>query len=479
MDFCITNIAETVSPNEVEISFTTSGGEPAEKLLNLDFQIMEIRPLRDNLVMTIGIGGLLAHGNTNKFKATGLNEGLYAITHIISQNNLNEDKEYHSISGNTCFNIPLSQPIEKAKDEVSRIHSERKSLATRELIVENADSNSELFTAIIYYSGVKLHDPFLLLGAEVYPLEGSLGVEGIETPLIADLERIFPNKIQFPDSVRTEFQQANQIFAVRLFRMRAKTIEKACDFSQEFAEKIVTIISLERGEKAQYCATFIAYNDTYRFFPAYNRYRGNYLAPMFSSEHPDRIEKYQPVMEKSEYANLLVTLLAEAIGDRKFAFRHFRCWALLEQIAKKYITSDTINLQHPDGSPVMGVNRNGQPFPKNSRGAHGKVFQYLKQNNWPAFDLEKRTHDGRIVRIEGTDIRSHDPNREMISLWDAVGAMYNIRNRVAHKGHAQNSTPPTNEELLADQIARDGAFQNGFLYNLTSTAVWREVEQER
>ena len=477
MDINFTSIKETSTPGVVEISFTASGDSLVENSENFQIHIFEVMPLRDNWKTSIGIGCLPAHGATNTVSTTELQDGLYFIASVTSQVGMIGQDVNHSIAGSRWFNVPLSLSVEQARAEIEKIHEARETLATQLLIADEAPEGSPEFTAVFYFAGVPLAHAFLLSGAEVYPVDGALGVEGMEAPVVADLGRTFNQDLpfSFSDLVQRDYRAANRLFAVRLFNIRAIEMGKAASFAREFADKIATLIATERGEKPKHCATFVGGSEGYCFYPAIQSYRGNSLAPMFSHEHADLIESYQPIMEKSDYARLLITLLAEAIGERDAAFQYWRCWLILEQIAKKHISSDKLRLFHPDGSQIL--DRNGKQ--KKTGGAQSKVYQYLMQNNWRAFDLIMPANDGRSVRIEGTNVASQDSSRQMIPLWDAVGAMYAVRNKVAHEGRVKRAVHPTPDDILAERIASDQPFTHGFLHSMTEWAVWREVEGER
>jgi hypothetical protein len=475
MNIIFESIEETQNSGEVKITFSASGEGSSINLDNLQIHISEVMPLRDNWKMSVGTGRPPDFETTNTVLATGFENGLYEITSVTTGDVMKNQREIHPISGVVGFNIPLTLTPAQAKAHIEKIKAEREALVNRVLVARDAPEGSPEFTAVIYYAGVKLHEAFVLSGAEVFPVDGSLGLEGMEAPLVANLAKLFKIEVSFPENLKMAHHAANKIFAVRLFKIRATEIGYAAGFARNYADDLASILSTERHEKPRYCATFVLGKDSYSFYTAYQDYRGNWLSPMFPNVQAEMIERYQPVINKSDYARLLITLLSEAIGERNPAFQYWRSWLILEQIAKKHITSANQALFYPDGTQIHYANGD----PANTRGAKGKVYQYLMQNHWQSFDLVKKANDGRLARIEGADPNSHDPKKEMIKLWDAVGAMYSVRNKVAHTSVVNQPANPTNEEVLAVRIASDGPFTAGFLYSMAKWAVWREVEHER
>ncbi|MCK5750660.1 MAG: hypothetical protein KAH44_30855, partial [Oricola sp.] len=244
MDIIFTSIKEKSTPGVVDISFTASGDSSVENSENFQIHIFEVMPLRDNWKMSIGIGSLPAHGATNTVSAKELQDGLYVIASVTSQTGMMGQNVSHSISGSRWFNVPLSLSVEQARAEIEKIHEARETLATQLLIADEAPEGSPEFSAVFYFAGVPLAHAFLLSGAVVYPVDGALGVEGMEAPLVADLGRTLTQDVpfSFSDIVQRHYRAANRLFAVRLFNIRATEIGKAALFAREFADNIATLI---------------------------------------------------------------------------------------------------------------------------------------------------------------------------------------------------------------------------------------------
>ncbi len=467
--------AEPSTNGEVILSLTTSDNGSSAEATFAEIRVHDVKPLRDNWRMSKSIGILPAPGAQTDIVLEGLEPGLYAVSLVLTpESNWSPVDADLTGAGDVCFDLPATLTADEARAQVKEVRRRRQELATQITVAKNSTEDSPVFAAIIYFSGVRLHSPFLLEGAEVYPVEGHVGVEGVEAPLVADIARVFSVDVPFSDQAKAEFEAANAIFAVRLFGVRANGAPEAAQFAFNYANDVARLISIERGEAPKHCATFVAGEDGVAFYPTFNDYLGNLLGPMFSNEHPEMVEDRQPIMARSDYARLLVTLLSEAVGERDAALQHWRCWIIIEQIAKKHIGSN-FNLSHPDGRPIL--HRNGSAA--TTSGARGKVYQYLITHGFPAFNLFKKDSNGLSLWIEGVTSNSADPERNVIPLWEAVGAMYEVRNNVAHSGQVSMSTPPTETELLADLILSAHSFTSGFLYGITSEAVWRELEGER
>ncbi|MGU3449675.1 hypothetical protein [Methylobacterium sp. 391_Methyba4] len=475
MRFEIVSVRNGVNAGDLEIEYNCTDLDAAYANGSTEIQIYRILELRDHWSATFSLGAVGPGFQPSTLSISDMEPGLYKI--VRAGTRMMQDPTRlveHELSGQLHFDYPITKSDELASREIDRIQAARAAIVTQEIAVGTPPQRSPIFTTVIYFSGIRLDHPFVLPGVNIYPIQEPLGPEGIEQPLSSDLRSTLGVDVAFADAIRDEYKSDNRVFGVKFFSLKAASMDLAKKYAEDRAEQIAMLISLERGEKAKHCGTFISDGRSYAFYPLFDGYRGNMAAPMFSDEHAARVLQYQPIIERSEYAKLLLTLLNEAVGERVPSFQYWRCWLIIEQISKKHVTSDALVLTHPDGSQIL----NNAGKPAKTAGARGKVYKYLIDTAWPEMSLLKPDASGMPPLVEGAQPVTPGAGQTKILLWDALGAVYSIRNKVAHTGHATRSAQPSPEEILAIALSEDGPFLMSFLYRLTANAVWREVNAE-
>jgi hypothetical protein len=193
------------------------------------------------------------------------------------------------------------------------------------------------------------------------------------------------------------------------------------------------------------------------------------LSPMLNESVDLQIEDLLPKLRSSSWARLLTGNYAEATAELDYGFRYLRFWSLLELIAQKHITSDQQRIVRPDGSQILWPS--GQPVA--TRGARAKVYAHLAAVGAPASN--ETFADGTQVHFEGNQ-PAPPGSAEIVPLWEHLGAMYGIRNSIAHTGQYIPDTaaiPGTYETYAARFYPSGSLYRN--LRELARVAMYREL----
>jgi hypothetical protein len=457
-----------VSEGRVEIRLTPTDGFSAGE--DLTVTIGKVDRLRDAIVAQIGFSGPESWPLDASIE---LPDGLYEIARIESGGNTPGGiRTAHSVGGVTKFSVPKS---DDASRTISAIRQQRQDLLDAALVAPGCHLNSKRHSLVVYFEGVRLHAPQVLEGLQLLPVHGGVGIEGFEQSVTEHLTSLGRQRVSFSDAAKNDFRSANSVFAVLIPNIRADSMGQALEVGLDTARRVTTVLAIERGERPRRLATFYKDEEGQSLWGEQENYRGNLLAPLFSDEQAAFIEKLMPIVSKSDFAELLLELLAQAVGERNPAYQHFRYWALIEQIAKPKLPGDDLDILRPDGSQML--TSTGRP--QKSRGALAKVYLYLRSVGQYAYPLHRPAVDGRRTLIEGAIPQVGDQATEVTSLWDALSGAYQLRNQVAHEGHFSRSPPVTDAEKMAHRLKTDHSTHNGFLSNIATNAVLREVEGRR
>ena len=375
------------------------------------------------------------------------------------------------LSGECCFTVPLT--IE-AKVQIAALRASRASKLHTALVAEGADKADGGFKFVFFYSGVRLHTRQHLAGIELVPLAGEISLKGLEDAVHGFLDGELGNNFRFSELAKSDYSNANPMFAVMVHEVKAKTLNQAEEFASTYAHHASTIFAIERGDRPRRVATFALGRDGFALFGSVTGYRGNLLSPMFSQSPAHQIERLLPILMQSRKASLLTELYAQAIGDRDRDFQHFRLWALIEQVAREWWEKSKPRgpLLHPDGSPILY--RDGVSPKADSVCA--QVHRYLQQIRYQGHRMLRSNEAGLAVVIEGTATIPADGGVEVVRLWDALRGALEWRNQVAHVGRFGGGS--TFEAKLAERLYWDGPILDGFVGHLARQVLFQELENE-
>lgn len=159
---------------------------------------------------------------------------------------------------------------------------------------------------------------------------------------------------------RNRFQNAQPVFVAYFPKVTAPSIEEAAKLIGQEVKSLSNLLSIHRlsyGSIFGLIVIDLAEGKTYSSIPIPS-YRGNLVGGWISGEVPQQIKKRMYKVRKSPQLQLYLSLYTDILREERADFRIFRCWNLLETIArsKNYIDQPLLDIH---GNIV--VNRKGDP----------------------------------------------------------------------------------------------------------------------
>jgi len=289
------------------------------------------------------------------------------------------------------------------------------------------------YNVLVFGVGNLIHNIHELNGYTIYPIKDGLNYSNMNNPVNEFLEKHLKVSIPFNESIDLKFRKSTPLFVIDYLTINAVNPKDAIDHSINLSQNIYSILGYKNGQRpeifAYVCRDKSNNQLTYDFqFPGY---AGELVNSFDPSAITKEIDNLNPLLENDPWLRFVIDNYSFAINDRNKDLRYFRLWAILELISKKEITENDIELLSPDGTPI--ILQNGQP--RKTSNTLGKVYQCIYNAN-----LQHVTYTSQIADIsfnilfEMSEFHASNENIEKISLWEAVSAMYAIRNSVAHKG---------------------------------------------
>jgi hypothetical protein len=228
------------------------------------------------------------------------------------------------------------------------------------------------------------------------------------------------------------FAASTPVFAVAYNTVVATGAEAAPEYCRGHAERVFSILGIDRGQKPRAFAYVATQYDTPQWwhrldFPGY---RGNLLSDFNPVKTANEIERLLPRLEANPFFRLIVSTYSDATAEQDYGFALLRFWSVLELVADRKIAPGRAVL-HPDGTAIL--NAKGNPETTNSK--HGRVYAYILANG--AFE-ESGSYTEAGVQKSYHIGDAKNPNvtaaTEVFTLWNIVRATYAIRNAIAHEG---------------------------------------------
>lgn len=352
----------------------------------------------------------------------------------------------------------LIGPVTQA--EVVRAERARNNAIQAELATPVSGGRGNLFSVYVFCAATLIHGEHHFAGFTIYPLQNALTEEALRNAMNAFTMQQIGIEVMPDAGLSANFKQSSPAYVIAYHRVRATSHDDALIFAQQHADHVNDVLGVERGQKASVFGVLsmrLGRDDDIRVGYYYPGYRGNKIPPMFSGDIENYIERTLPRLQNSAWARLLFSNFADATSEFDPGIQHLRYWSLMELIAKKHIISETTQIFYPDGSPILSAK--GKPVL--TRGAQAKVYAHLISLG--TFQSSEGDQNG-TVHFEGAQPVNAPPGEEVIRLWEDLGAMYAIRNSVAHTGEytPDATAAPNSDSGRAARFYQSGSLMQRF-----------------
>lgn len=292
----------------------------------------------------------------------------------------------------------------------------------------------EQFKVVIFGVGCLLHAPQLMAGFALYPLGQGYSYDHMREAVNAFMQGRHGIYLEKVDSIASSFESSTPLFAVEYNNVRSVDHLDAGAHCAHLSENIFTILAYDRGQRPRSFATVMVNTTSGQKWQGFHfpGYKGNLVSDFNPASTANTLQRLLPKIENSPWVDLLLRIYADAKSESNRDYACLKFWQILEMVAKKHVLHNSIEIVKPDGAPITDAK--GDSI--NTKNALGKVYKYL-------FDKEGgsafcQIGENEKIFFESSDDARNNPNfdqnTKVVSLWETLSALYEIRNATAHSG---------------------------------------------
>jgi hypothetical protein len=238
------------------------------------------------------------------------------------------------------------------------------------------------YRGFVFVKDCLLTIPMKLDRYEIMPL-GHLPFTDELNKILSSLEGFHIN-ISFDDMTINRCQKAQPIFVAHFPKIIAPSVEEAAKLISQEVKFLSDLLSIHRESYGSIFGVIIIdpAEGKYHAKIPIPSYRGNLVGGMISGEVPQQIRKRMYKVRKNPQLQLYLSLYNDTLREKRRDFKIFRCWNLLETIArsKNYVGQPLFDVY---GSPTL--NRNRKPIIENT--AVSLVTELIRQT-YISFNLK-------------------------------------------------------------------------------------------
>ncbi len=429
----------------IQIDFSDSPAS-LENVSNINIDIFRVDIERNNFVFGFGTSPTTENNIAIISQRIPINfqVGLYVLSGV----RLIYGEDGHEIS-NVRVDDPQKRFFWLSDDEmlvlddsdlhkkVSELENARNRYVNSEIRTNAAATGRaqyEQFKVVIFGVGCLLHAPQLMEGYVLHPLGQGYSYDHLREAVNIFLSGTYGIALEKVDSIASSFASSTPLFAVEFNNIQAVDHLDAGTHCEHLAENIFTILAYDRGQRPRSFATVMLSNKSGQAWQGFHfpGYKGNLISDFNPASTANTLQRLLPKIESSPWIDLILRIYADAKSELNRDYACLKFWQILEMVAKKHVLDNSIEIVKPDGANIMGAKGNKI----NTKRALGKVYKYL-------FDKEGGSafchigEDKKIIFESSNDARNNpnfDQNTKVVSLWETLSALYEIRNATAHSG---------------------------------------------
>ncbi len=431
------------SGGELDIQLDFTNSHDLSDVVNINIDIFRVDIHRNNFAFGFGANSSTENTTINikqKIPDT-FQEGLYLVSGIkliygedghkvVPVKIENKKKQFFWFSNDET----LSE--EQLLAKISQMDSIRYQSVNVEIKTKTVMTGTpcKQYRVIVFAVGCLLHAPQLMEGYIIHPLGHGYQYDHMLEAVNKFVQNQYNFTINRVESIATSFSSSTPLFAVEFKNIKAANPQDAGNHCYQFGENIFTILAYDRGQKARSFATVIVDTSNGQISQAFHfpGYRGNLVSDFNPSSTANTIQRILPKIENSPWADLILRIYADAKSELNQNYACLKFWQILEMIAKKHVSQDNIEITNPSGSRII----DGGGNPVKTKYSLGKVYKYVFDKEIPS-SINQSSDGGKIIFESfetAIDNPNCDENTRIISLWDTLCSLYEIRNATAHSG---------------------------------------------
>ncbi len=446
----------------IKIDFNNSP-DLLENAKNINIDIFKVDVERNNFAFGFGVSPLSENNvvNVSKILPENFQTGLYVVSGI---------KLIYGEDGQEIRSISVDAPRKRffwlsdhglldesnLYEKVSELESARNKYVNAEIrtaaTIERAQY--EQFKVVIFGVGCLLHAPQLMEGYVLHPLGQGYSYDHMLGAVNSFMRKIYGILLDKVDSIQSSFASSTPLFAVEFNNIKSVDHLDAGAHCTHLAENIFTILAYDRGQRPRSFATVMLNSKTGQVWQGFHfpGYRGNLISDFNPASTANTVQRLLPKIESSPWVDLILRIYADAKTENNIDYACLKFWQILEMVAKKHVLDNSIEITSPDGTSITDGNGNILT----TRFALGKVYRYLFNKEGGSAVCHIGENE-KVIFESSEDARNNpnfDQNTKVVSLWETLTALYEIRNATAHSGKfdVDNASNGTVRERKAAEL---------------------------
>ncbi len=478
----------TYRPGEyISIELDFGGGlDRLDNCTNINVDIFRVDVERNNFAFGFGESPKLEGHKlrfTKKLPDT-FTEGLYVVSglRLIYGENSVEVKGIEVNDVNELF-FWVSDREFFTKDEllqkIARVEQERIQFINAAYITPEAVNGiaARTYKVMVFAVGCLLHSPQIMKGYIIQPLGQGFSYVHMHEVATKYTQAQYGLALSRSDVIQSSFAQSTPLFVIDYQNVLAVNYEGAGSFCAQYSENIFTVLAYDRGQRPRSFATVIVDIETSEVWQAFHfpGYKGNLISDFDPSATANSLDRYMPKLESSPWVDLIMRIYADANTEQNRNYAFLKYWQILEMIAKKKITDNSAHIFRPNGIEITYPN--GGPI--TTKYPLGKVYKFIFDSQAPS--SFSQCGDGSKLIFESHQDATKNPNYDasikVVTLWDTLASLYEIRNATAHSGEFNVDTAKcgTGKAKVAAELLN---LQHGEYIRYVQSILWFVMAKE-
>lgn len=322
-------------------------------------------------------------------------------------------------------------------EKINKLDAERANYNNVVITTEAAmdSTNPNLYKVLVFGVGCLIHASQNMEGYALHPIGSGFSYVHMLDAVNSYTAAKYGFRLDGVESIQTSFSSSTPLFVVDFANVNAINQTDAGNHCSRESENIFTILAYDRGQRPNSFATVIIDSKTGESWQGFHfpGYRGNLVSDFNPTSTAETLDRLLPKLGTSPWLDLIMRIYADAESEANPNYAYLKFWSILEMISRREVSDNNIELTYPNGDKILDYG--GTVVRTNS--ALGRAYKYVVDLEIPPSHVSFGANSGKLIfetYEDATDNPNYDEQTKIVTLWDRLSAMYQIRNSTAHSG---------------------------------------------